>query len=272
MDLDFSDVRGNDLAIDALTQAAAHRTGVILMGPPGSGRTMIARRAPGLLAPLADREAAWLAAEYSNGLDCYGPGATPGGPDRAARWHGDRPFRAPHHTVSASAMSGAIQRKHRIACPEVRGYLDRMGIWHGLEPYRCQCDKLGGKESIFRPGECHLARFGVLFLDELIEFPRSVVESIAYTIASMSPATRPWLIATGTHCPCGWYGSAARECGCSVSMIDRWRDRLSWSLRKLEIGESIKVEPVDLAKLRAAPAGRSTSELRERVIALGGAA
>lgn len=253
--LDFSDVRGNDAAVCALAEAAGSRTGVILTGPPGIAKTMIARRAPGLLGPLADRESAWLLAEY----------IAIGIATSAATWSDVRPFRAPHHTVSAAAMSGATQPRHRIACPQVRISELVTSITRG-QPFRCDCEAHGGKDRVFRPGECHLARFGVLLLDDLIEFPRGVVEAIAATIHGMAPATRPWLIATATPCPCGWHGSGVRECTCPASSLDRWRDRLSRSLRTLEIGANVPVLSVTLADLRSTSPGTSTADLRARTV------
>lgn len=252
MRLDFADVRGNDLAIAALTHAAARRTGVVLTGAPGIGKTMIARRAPGLLGPLSDLDSTWITAEYTAlGLTECGVLT-------------ERPFRAPHHTVSAAAMAGAYARKHRIECPQVRAIDIR-------RPIKCTCERsnsAGGMERVFRPGECHLARFGVLLLDDLIEFARSTVEVIAETIRGMAPRTRPWIIATASACPCGWHGSDRRECVCTPGMVDRWRDRLSQSLRTLEIGENIPVHPMDLASLRTGDPGTSTAELRRIVGAI----
>lgn len=272
--LDFSDVRGNDRAVRALAASAESRIGVVLTGPPGIGKTMIARRAPGLLGPLADREAAWLLAEYSAlGLEqAYRrvPTRAQIGDDPHAssddfsRAQFSRPFRAPHHTVSALAMSGSIVKRHRIACPEARDPA-------AGPPYRCSCEANGGKEPTFRAGECHLARFGVLLLDDLIEFSRLTVETIAGTLRAMAPSTRPWVIATATACPCGWRGAGdvGRVCSCTPAMLDRWTDRLSQSLRILEIGENIPVLPVTLADLRAATPGTSTEDLRARIAARG---
>lgn len=252
--LDFRDVRGQDEAISVLALASTHRYPVILEGPPGVGRTMIARRATTLLDPLTDRERVWLDSVYSDAYQVDRHADTPRRLSRMAR-----PFRAPHHTVSAAAMLGNRQSKvHTIACPSARN----------VAPFKCTCER----ETIARPGETHLARFGVLFLDEIEEFARLALEAVRDAMRSMT-AGKPWIIVSAMPCPCGWHGAPMpavdagktwRECTCTAGTVDRWRARRAGNLAALGLRDvmTARVRSVSLEMLRGEAPGTPSETWR----------
>jgi magnesium chelatase family protein len=224
---DFADVAGQAMAKRALEVAAGGGHNVLFVGSPGGGKTMMARRLPSILPPL----------DFDEALDCTSIHSVAGTlPPGAALMH-QRPFRAPHHTISEVAMVG------------------------------------GG--SFPRPGEISLAHNGVLFLDELPEFDRRVLESMRQpleegrvTIAraartAVFPA-RFMFVAAMNPCPCGFRGDERRACRCSDLQIERYAARISGPLRdRIDL-----VVDVPAAGFRTTEiAGEASSVIRERVLA-----
>jgi magnesium chelatase family protein len=222
---DMRDVKGQALARRALEVAAAGQHSLLMFGPPGTGKSMLAQRLPGLLPPLEEAAAIESAAVQS--LE---------GSFDPRRW-AQRPYRAPHHSASAPALVGG-----------------------GASP---------------RPGEISLAHHGVLFLDELPEFDRRVLEALREPLESgtitvsraRSRAEFParfQLVAAMNPCPCGYHGTSGGRCRCSADQIARYRARLSGPLLdRMDI--LIEVGALDHAELQARPAGESSAEVRARV-------
>jgi magnesium chelatase family protein len=213
---DLGDVRGQDAARRALEIAAAGGHGLLMVGPPGAGKSMLALRLPGLLPPLADDEAIEAAMVHSIARD----------PPPPAQWR-NRPFRAPHHSASVPAVIGG-----------------------GARP---------------TPGEISLAHHGVLFLDELPEFRRDVLEALREPLetgcVSIARAgyratfpARFQLVAAMNPCPCGYAGEPGARCRCAPSLVRRYLARLSGPLLD-RIDLHVTVRPVEYGALHGGGAG-----------------
>ena len=226
--LDFADVHGHYHAKRALEIAAAGRHNLLMLGPPGTGKSMLAARLPGILPPLSVEEALESAAVASVSDVAFEP----------AIWR-KPPFRSPHHTASAPALVG------------------------------------GGSNP--RPGEISLAHNGVLFLDELPEFDRKVLEVLREPLEkgsiTISRAARQadfparfQLIAAMNPCPCGYLGDASGRCHCTSEQVQRYRARISGPLLD-RIDMHIEVTRIPQAVLRnGSPGGEENSaSIRDRV-------
>ncbi|HET7096865.1 MAG TPA: YifB family Mg chelatase-like AAA ATPase, partial [Casimicrobiaceae bacterium] len=215
---DLADVRGQAHAKRALTIAAAGAHSLLMIGPPGTGKSMLAQRLPGILPPLTDEEAL-ASASIASLAGRFTP----------SMW-GVRPYRAPHHTASAVALVG------------------------------------GGGDP--RPGEISLAHHGVLFLDELPEWDRRVLEVLREPLESgvihISRAARQstfpaefQFVSAMNPCPCGWLGHASGRCHCALDRIARYRGRVSGPLLdRIDLGAEV---PALASEAVALVAGESSS-------------
>jgi len=226
--LDLSEVRGQPLARRALEIAAAGQHSLLLIGPPGTGKSMLAQRLPGLLPPMSEAEALEAAAVRS----------VTGAQINLNEWR-VRPFRSPHHTASAAALVG------------------------------------GGQHP--RPGEVSLAHHGVLFLDELPEFGRRVLEVLREPLETggitVSRAARQaefpanfQLIAAMNPCPCGYLGDPQGRCKCAMEKIESYRARLSGPLLdRLDMHVEVPRVPIEAMRAKTSE-DESTAIVAARVL------
>ncbi len=228
--LDLSDVKGQQHPKRALEIAAAGRHNLLMVGPPGTGKSMLASRLPSILPPLSDSQALEVAA--------IGSISTSGFDHR--KWQ-ELPFRSPHHSSSSVALVG------------------------------------GGRPP--RPGEISLAHHGVLFLDELPEFDRHVLESLREPLESGSitisraafqtvfPAQFQ-LITAMNPCPCGFAGSTRHACRCSPEQVQRYRSKLSGPfLDRIDMQVEVPSVPLELLSAEVVDSPESSQDIRERVLA-----
>lgn len=227
--LDFAEVKGQQNAKRALEVAAAGGHNILMIGPPGSGKTMLAKRIPSILPPLTLEEA----------LETTKIHSVAGLLENNEALVTIRPFRSPHHTISDAALVG------------------------------------GGMNKI-KPGEISLAHHGVLFLDELPEFARNVLEvlrqpledkkiCISRTKMTIEYPANFMLICSMNPCPCGNYGNPYQECTCTPSQIQKYQSKISGPLLD-RIDIHIEVQPVKYQELTTESDGERSWQIRERVV------